>query len=146
MKLGLEIANPQITNCKRDCVSKSANCNICERSANLTSSKVCLLICDLGNLFVDLWYLLFIHLGYIVTKSTSHSAYKLLSYSYKLYLKRSRDKSFKETLLSKKIKFKTCTAECICKNPFCMNFNEDYYKLFLSVVLGSMTLSRTFFC
>jgi hypothetical protein len=26
-----------------------------------------------------------------------------------------------------------------------MKFKEDYYKLFLSVVLGSMTLSRTYF-
>jgi hypothetical protein len=26
-----------------------------------------------------------------------------------------------------------------------MKFNEDYYKLFLSVVLGYMTLSRTYF-
>jgi hypothetical protein len=108
MKLGLKIANPQITNCKRDCVRKSENCHICERSQNLTVRK-----------FADLLFAEFIcgplvfaifHLDYILTKGTSHSAYNLLSYIYKfikLYLKRSRDKSIKETLLSKKIKFQT---------------------------------------
>ncbi len=108
------------------------------RKVSKSNKFASLLICDLRNLFVDLWCWLFSYLAYLLTKGTSHN---LLSYIYKLYLKRSRDKSFKETLLSKKDKVSNFVLRSACVK---MNFVQILMRIITNYFYPQFWVPRPF--